>query len=73
MNFIVGFILLVSDLAPEEEVFWFFCILMSKYELHGFFRERFPLLGVYVTGETICLAETGLQRMSSWLRCMLRS
>eukprot|EP01055_Gregarina_sp_Pseudo9_P000223 Gregarina_sp_Pseudo_9__222@NODE_1143_length_1841_cov_14_137625_g1070_i0_p1_GENE_NODE_1143_length_1841_cov_14_137625_g1070_i0NODE_1143_length_1841_cov_14_137625_g1070_i0_p1_ORF_typecomplete_len563_score96_11RabGAPTBC/PF00566_18/7_3e44Adeno_E3B/PF03376_14/0_18_NODE_1143_length_1841_cov_14_137625_g1070_i01271815 len=49
MNFVMGFILLVSDFAPDEESFWFFVILMSKYQLHGFFREGFPLLGLYIS------------------------
>lgn len=48
MNFVVGFILLVSSFAEEVEVFWFFVVLMSKYNLHGFFREGFPLLELYI-------------------------
>eukprot|EP01054_Gregarina_sp_Poly1_P009230 Gregarina_sp_Poly_1__9229@NODE_56_length_17373_cov_108_729111_g48_i0_p6_GENE_NODE_56_length_17373_cov_108_729111_g48_i0NODE_56_length_17373_cov_108_729111_g48_i0_p6_ORF_typecomplete_len333_score44_42RabGAPTBC/PF00566_18/9_8e24_NODE_56_length_17373_cov_108_729111_g48_i071458143 len=49
MNFVMGFILLVSDFAEDVEAFWFFAIMMSRYHLHGFFREGFPLLGVYIS------------------------
>lgn len=48
MNFVAGFIILVSSCAPEPEVFWFFANLMSSQNVHGFFREHFPLLGSFI-------------------------
>eukprot|EP00388_Colpodella_angusta_P006244 GDKJ01018644.1.p1 GENE.GDKJ01018644.1~~GDKJ01018644.1.p1 ORF type:complete len:414 (+),score=67.90 GDKJ01018644.1:164-1243(+) len=48
MNFIAGLLLIVSDFK-EEETFWVFCCLMDFYGLEGFFRERFPLLRLYLT------------------------
>eukprot|EP01071_Lankesteria_metandrocarpae_P006997 Lankesteria_metandrocarpae@DN4549_c0_g1_i1.p1 len=47
MNFIAGFVLIISNLQVEEasEVFH---ALMNLYELRGFFQESFPLLSRYV-------------------------
>lgn len=47
MNFIAGLLLIVSDFK-EEETFWVFCCLMDFYGLEGFFREKFPLLRLYL-------------------------
>lgn len=51
MNFIVGFILMVSG-SREKESFWFFCALLTKHKirepvmcgLNGFFSDGFPTL-----------------------------
>lgn len=48
MNFVTGFIFLVSNFAPEEECFYFLVVIMCRYHLHGFFREKFPLLNLYI-------------------------
>jgi len=56
MNFIVGFILMVSG-SREKESFWFFCALLHKCNiegqpvmcgLNGFFTDGFPTLLRYV-------------------------
>lgn len=51
MNFIVGFILMVSG-SREKESFWLFCALLTKHKiteptmagLNGFFSDGFPTL-----------------------------
>lgn len=47
MNFVVGFILLVSDFC-EFEAFQFVVGFMDCYAVEGLFREHFPLLKKYV-------------------------
>ena len=55
MNFIAGFILMVSG-SREKESFWFFCGLLTKHKiaepkmagLNGFFSDGFPTLLRYV-------------------------
>ena len=55
MNFIAGFILMVSG-SREKESFWFFCGLLTKRKsvepvmggLNGFFSDGFPTLLKYV-------------------------
>ena len=55
MNFIVGFILMVSG-SREKESFWFFSSLLTKHKiskpvmggLNGFFSDGFPTLLQYV-------------------------
>jgi hypothetical protein len=50
MNFIVGFVLLISG-AKEKETFWFFNSILEKSlepipfdGLQGFYQDNFPLL-----------------------------
>ena len=55
MNFIAGFILMVSG-SRENESFWLFCALLTKHKisepymggLNGFFSDGFPTLLRYV-------------------------
>ena len=55
MNFIAGFILMMSG-SREKESFWFFCALLTKRKiaepimggLNGFFSDGFPTLLKYV-------------------------
>ena len=56
MNFIAGFILMVSG-SREKESFWFFCALLAKHKttepimggLNGFFSDGFPTLLKYMS------------------------
>eukprot|EP00747_Dinoflagellata_sp_TGD_P002563 gnl/TRDRNA2_/TRDRNA2_104781_c0_seq1.p1 gnl/TRDRNA2_/TRDRNA2_104781_c0~~gnl/TRDRNA2_/TRDRNA2_104781_c0_seq1.p1 ORF type:complete len:325 (+),score=49.75 gnl/TRDRNA2_/TRDRNA2_104781_c0_seq1:164-1138(+) len=47
MNFVVGLLLLTSERA-EEDTFWVFTALMEDRCLNGFYKEKFPLLNVYL-------------------------
>ena len=55
MNFIVGFILMMSG-SREKESYWLFCALLAKHKLtepvmgglNGFFTDGFPTLLTYV-------------------------
>ena len=49
MNFVAGFLLLISD-GNEEESFQFFASMLthSRYPLAGLYENGFPLLGIYI-------------------------
>ena len=47
MNFIAGLLLLVSQ-ANELETFWMFVSLMQLRGLNGFYKDKFPMLRVYL-------------------------
>ncbi|CAD7923805.1 unnamed protein product [Amoebophrya sp. A120] len=47
MNFIAGLLLLVSG-SHEEETFWMFVSLMELRGLKGFYKDKFPMLRVYL-------------------------
>eukprot|EP00392_Amoebophrya_sp_AT5.2_P009018 g9046.t1 len=47
MNFIAGLLLLVSG-SNEEETFWMFVQLMELRGLKGFYKDKFPMLRVYL-------------------------
>ncbi|CAD7953005.1 unnamed protein product [Amoebophrya sp. A25] len=47
MNFIAGLLLLVSG-SNEEETFWMFVSLMELRGLKGFYKDKFPMLRVYL-------------------------
>jgi len=46
MNFLVGFLLLVSG-GDEENCFWMLVSLMNNFGLRGFFQNSFPLLKLF--------------------------
>ena len=65
MNFIVGFILMVSG-SREKESFWFFSALLSNQSyktepyhagLSGFYCDKFPLLVQYINAFKIIFEE----------------
>uniref|UniRef100_A0A0G4IEI6 Rab-GAP TBC domain-containing protein n=1 Tax=Chromera velia CCMP2878 TaxID=1169474 RepID=A0A0G4IEI6_9ALVE len=47
MNFVAGMLLIVSDFK-EEESFWMLTCMMDFYGMEGFYREKFPLLRLYL-------------------------
>lgn len=56
MNFIAGLLLLVSK--SEDETFWMFVRLMEDGKLNGFYKEKFPLLRLYLRAFDQLVAET---------------
>lgn len=56
MNFIAGLLLIVSK--SEIESFWMLVCLMEVGKLNGFYKEKFPLLRLYLSAFDVLLAET---------------